>query len=61
MGEIFIIVYIIAGYWAAGETVYANKIRIGTAQNLFITRVCVGFGFGWALIPAAIIKKIFIH
>ena len=61
MGEIFIIVYMIAGYWAAGETVYANKIRIGTAQNLFLTRFAVGFGFGWALIPVAIIKKIFVH
>ncbi|HBI60974.1 MAG TPA: hypothetical protein DDY31_07155 [Lachnospiraceae bacterium] len=55
------IIYMIAGYWAVGETIYANKIRIGTAQNLFLSRFILGFAFGFILIPIAIIKKIIMH
>lgn len=55
--EIILLIYCIAGYWAAGKTVYANKIRFGTAKNLFLTRFIVGFFLGWILIPWALIKR----
>lgn len=58
LGIILVIVYAVLGYWAAGQTVYADKIRIGTASNLFITRLIVGCLLGILLIPIAIIKKI---
>lgn len=53
---IILIAYLVLGYWAAGQTVYADKIRIGTWSNLFLTRFIVGFLLGWILIPVAIIK-----
>ena len=59
MGLIIAIVYIIAGYWATGETIYANKILIGQAGDIFIQRCVMGAILGWALIPVAIIKRIF--
>lgn len=52
--------YIVLGYWAAGQTIYANKIRIGTLYNLLLTRIITGFLLGWILIPIAIIKKLII-
>ena len=61
MDMIIIIAYFALGYWAAGQTVYGNKIRIGTWSNLFLTRLIIGFLLGWILIPVALIKKIFIH
>ena len=56
LGLILVIVYMIAGYWAMGKTIYANKIRIGTWKNLFLTRLCLGVILGFILIPIAIIK-----
>lgn len=61
MDIIIIVVYAALGYWVAGKTVYANKIRIGTWDNLFFTRLVVGILLGWILIPVALIKKIFFH
>lgn len=58
MEAIIIIAYAALGYWAAGQTVYANKIRIGTWSDLFFTRLVVGLFLGFILIPVAIIKKI---
>lgn len=58
MGAILIIVYIIAGYWATGRTIYANKILIGDMGSIFIRRACMGAILGWCLIPIAIIKII---
>lgn len=58
MSEIIFLVYIILGYWAAGETIYANKIRIGTWSSLFVTRCAVGAFAGIIIIPIAIIKKL---
>lgn len=51
-----LIIYMILGYWAAGRTVYANKVLIGNDTAIFGRRLCVGMLFGWALIPWAIIK-----
>ncbi len=59
MEVILVIAYAVLSYWAAGQTVYANKIRIGTFSNLFLTRLIVGFLLGIVLIPIAIIRKIF--
>ncbi len=50
------IIYLILGYWAAGRTVYRNRIMIGSFQTIFIRRVIVGLFLGWILIPIAIIS-----
>lgn len=59
METVLIIAYAVLGYWATGKTIYANKIRIGTASNLFISRLILGCLLGIVLIPIAIIRKIF--
>lgn len=61
MEMIIIIAYAALGYWAAGKTVYANKIRIGTWNDLFLNRLIVGCLLGVILIPIALIKKFFFH
>lgn len=58
METLIFIVYAALSYWAAGETIYANKIRIGTASNLFMSRLVYGCFLGIVIIPIAIIKKI---
>lgn len=60
--EILLVVYMIAGYIAAGKTIYANTIVFGGLEGLgnhFIEKVVVGLLLGWILIPVAIIKAIF--
>lgn len=59
MEGIVLLIYVVLGYWAAGATIYANKIRIGTASNLFLNRLIVGVLLGWLLIPIALIRCIF--
>lgn len=54
--EILILIYLALGYWATGKTIYANKILIGSSNGIFGRRLVMGFLFGWALIPWAIIK-----
>lgn len=54
---IIFLIYLIAGYWAAGKTIYANKIRIGTFSELFISRFIAALFLGWIMIPWAIIKR----
>lgn len=56
MGMILLIIYMIAGYWAVGETIWANKIIIGS--NLFVKRMCYAVILGWILIPVALLKMI---
>lgn len=56
---IFIIVYAIFGYWACGKTIYANKVRIGKASDLFVTRIILGGILGPVLIPIALFRTIF--
>lgn len=51
--------YVVLSYWAAGQTIYANKIRIGRMTDLFLNRLIVGLLLGIVLIPVAVIKKIF--
>ena len=57
--EILLIVYWIAGYWATGQTIFANKIIIHQFGELFIQRLILGLILGWALIPIAILKNVF--
>ena len=52
MAGVLLLAYCIAGYWACGVTIYANKIRIGTWNDLFLNRLIVGI-----LIPVALIKS----
>lgn len=57
MAQVIFLIYLIAGYWAAGQTIYANKIRIGTASNLFIYRLIAAMFLGWLMIPWAFLKS----
>ncbi len=60
--ELFLFVaYVVLSYWAIGQTLYANKIRVGSMYNLFLTRVILGMLLGFVLIPIAIIKKLIRH
>jgi len=59
MDTILLFAYVALGYWAVGKTIYANKIRIGTFNDLFLTRLILGILLGWILIPVAIFKSIF--
>lgn len=52
------VIYLILGYWATGQTIYRNKILIGTGQSIFLQRAIMGFIFGFVLIPVAIIRII---
>jgi len=54
---ILVIIYLIAGYWAIGKTLYANKIVYGSWDGILMQRVVLGFVLGWLLIPVAIIKS----
>ena len=60
MGDVRMIIimaiYMIAGYWAAGRTIYANKILIGTGSSIFMRRLIMGTLLGVVLIPWALIK-----
>ena len=53
---ILLVIYMIAGYWATGRTIYANKILIGTWSSIFMRRVIMGTLLGVVLIPWAILK-----
>ncbi len=56
---ILILIYWVAGYWAVGQTIDANKTIIYSGNALFLRKASIGFAFGWILIPVAIIKKLF--
>jgi hypothetical protein len=58
MATIFFIIYSIAGYWATGKTIYANKVVIYSGNTFFMRRMVFGIFFGYVLIPAAIIKTL---
>ena len=57
--ELLFIIYVIAGYWAAGVVFYENKIVIHTFGALFFRKVMLGMILGFILIPIAIIKRVF--
>ena len=54
-----VFIYLLLGYWAAGRTVYKNKILIGTYNAIFLRKFITGFLLGWILIPLAILGLIF--
>ena len=57
--EILLIIYIVAGYWAAGKTIFANVGWFGDGwTTLIIWKLVVGSVIGFILIPIAIIKTV---
>lgn len=50
-----IIIYLVLGYWATGQTIYRNRILIGTNQGIFMERLISGAILGFILIPIAIV------
>jgi len=54
---VLFIAYMVAGYWATGQTVYYNKIVIHQFGHLFFAKVALALIFGWVLIPAAFIMR----
>lgn len=61
MEMVVFVVYCVLSYWAVGQTIYANKIQIGSMKDIFLTRFVLGVLLGLILIPVAILKKLFIH
>ena len=60
MALILFVVYVAAGYWAAKQTIYANKIMFSNKfGGIFIQIFTMGVILGWILIPVALIKKLF--
>ena len=56
--EILVILYIILGYWATGQTIYKNKIIIEFEPGaFFMRRMIYGAMFGWILIPVALFMR----
>ena len=55
---ILCIVYLIFGYMAVNNTIYANKIVIYTDTGKFILKkILLAFFLGWILIPVWLIKS----
>ncbi|MBR5554254.1 MAG: hypothetical protein IKV98_10485 [Clostridia bacterium] len=56
--EILLGIYIIASYWAAGRTIFANWGALGVDgwMRLALYKLFVGMLLGIVLIPIAIIK-----
>ncbi len=59
MENALILIYVILGYWATGQTIYANKIVIHKFGDLFLQRLILGSLMGIALIPVALLKVAF--
>ena len=57
MEMIVFILYCVLSYWAIGQTIYANKIQIGSLKDIFLTRFVLGVLLGLILIPVAILKS----
>jgi len=58
--ELLFIIYVVAGYWAAGVVFFENKIVFQTKfGELFIKKLALGIFTGIIIIPIAILKKIF--
>lgn len=56
MDSILLIAYCILAYWAANQTIYANRIFFGTGSRIFLEKFITSFLLGIVLIPIAIIK-----
>ncbi len=56
------IIYLVLGYWAAGQTIFKNKVIISFRfGGAFLYRLIAACFLGWILIPVAIIKMLFFH
>lgn len=56
---ILLIAYGVLGYWAVGQTIYANKVVVYSKFGwLFNQKLIYALVLGWALIPVALIKKL---
>ncbi|MBR7055606.1 MAG: hypothetical protein IKI17_00745 [Oscillospiraceae bacterium] len=53
---VILLLYMAAGYWAVGRTLWADKVVFGSAATIFLQRVIWGTLLGWILIPFALIK-----
>ena len=53
-----LVIYMIAGYWATGRTIYRNRVIITTHFNWFFSRLIWGTFLGFILIPWAIINTV---
>ena len=51
MAGILSIIYLILGYWACGEVLFANSNK-----SHVLIKLIVGVAFGWLLIPIAIVN-----
>lgn len=62
MTYVLFFLYLAAGYWAAGETIFKNRIIIEYKfGDAFVQRMIFGAVLGWILIPVAILKRAFGH
>lgn len=52
-------IYMAAGYWACGRTIYANKVWIGDMGTYIVRRIIWGTLLGWILIPVALFLLFF--
>lgn len=43
MSTVVLIIYWVAGYWAVGQTIYANKVVIYSGNTFFLKRRELGF------------------
>lgn len=56
-----VIIYLVLGYWAVGETIYKNKILVSNQLGgIFFQKLAAAFMLGWLCIPIAIIKLIIV-
>lgn len=56
MSSILFIAYCVLAYWAANQTIYANRIFLGVGSKIFLEKFVTSFLLGIILIPIAIIK-----
>lgn len=52
------LLYLIAGYWAAGVVFFEGKVVIHSFGALFMQKVCLGCILGIIIIPIAVVKRI---
>ena len=57
LDTILFIVYISAGWWAANQLIFNNRIMIGDWFSITLKKFMCAFVLGWILIPIALIKS----
>lgn len=52
-----LIIYLVLGYWAVGETIFKNKILFSSSLGgVFFEKITAALMLEWDCIPIAIIK-----